>query len=70
MQIGLVNNYSDIFQSVANSQAKEIKTAALLEELSTRVEMASITADSIMSSFGGYEMDSQIPENSTVSFHI
>lgn len=70
MQIGSMNNYSDIFQNVADSQAKEIKKAALLEELSLRVGMASITADSIMSSLGGYEMDSEIPEDSTVSYHI
>ena len=71
MQISSINsNYTDLFQDIANSQTKEIKKAAIMEELGLKVAMASITADSIMSSLGGYEMDSVIPEDSTVSFHI
>ena len=64
------NGYSDIFQDLTDTQAKEIKKAAIMEQLSMKVAMASLTADSIMSSLGGYEMDSEIPEDSTVSFHI
>ncbi len=64
------NNYSDIFQNLADTQAKEIKKAAIMEQLSMKVAMASLSADSIMTSLGGYEMDSEIPEDSTISFHI
>ncbi len=71
MQIGsLNNNYTDLFQNLANAQAGEIKKAVIMEELGIKVAMASINADSIMSSFGGWELDSSIPEDSTVSFHI
>ena len=70
MKIGAVNNYADLFRDTANYQAKEIKQAALMEQLGLKVAMASINADSIMSSLGGYEPDAVIPEDSTVSFHI
>ena len=71
MQISSVNSdYSNLFQNIADTQAKEIKKAAIMEELGLKVAMASITADSIMSSLGGYEMDSVIPDDSTVSFHV
>ena len=71
MQISSVNSdYSNLFQNIADTQAKEIKKAAIMEELGLKVAMASITADSIMSSLGGYEMDSTIPDDSTVSFHV
>ena len=71
MKIGSISNsYADIMQDIAASQAKEIKKAAIMEQLGLKVAMASLTADGIMSSMSGYEMDSVIPENSTVSFHV
>ena len=71
MEIGAIqNNYSDFFQDIVSSQAKEIQKTVILEQLNSKILMASITADSILASFDGYEMDSAIPENSTVSFHV
>ena len=71
MQIGSLNNaYNNLFEDIADTQVNEIKKAVIMEELGLKVGMASLTADSIISSLGGYEMDSVIPENSTISFHI
>jgi len=71
MQISSIsNNYADIMQDIATDQAKEIKKAAIMQELGLKVAMASLTADSILSSMGGYQMDSVIPDDSTVSFHV
>ena len=71
MQVGSIDNsYTDLFQNMADSQAKEIKKTVIMQELGLKVAMASLTADGILSSFDGYEMDSVIPENSTISFHV
>jgi hypothetical protein len=66
------SNYSYLFEDIASKQVNEIRKNAILEELNTKVAMASIVADDIMMGIAnnGYEMDSVIPENSTVSFHV
>lgn len=69
MEIGSYSNsYSNMFQDIASYQSKEIKQAAVMEELSLKVTIASITADSICNSL--FEPDSVIPEDSTISFHV
>ena len=71
MEIGSIsNNYAELFNDMASVQAKEIQKAAIMEQLGMQVAMASNIADSICASLGGYEMDSEIPEGSTVSFHV
>ena len=71
MEIGSVSNgYIDLFQDITTSQVSEIKKAAIMEQLGIQLAIASDVANSICASFGGYEMDSVIPEDSTVSFHV
>ena len=65
-------DYASFLQELAASQVKDIKKAAIMEELGIKVATASMVADDIATSLigGGYQMDSVIPENSTVSFHV
>ena len=68
----LSNDYSAIFQDIAATQVNEIKKAAILEEMGIKVATAAMVADEIMTGMvdGSYQMDSVIPENSTVSYHV
>ncbi len=72
MEINSVNNYSALFQDLAATQVNEIKKAAILEELGIKVATASMVADDLIMSMAdnGYQMDSVIPEDSTVSYHV
>lgn len=66
------SNYTDIFQDLASTQVNQIKKAVIMEELGMKVAVASMVADDIATTLidGGYQMDSDIPEDSTVSYHV
>ncbi|MBR2069453.1 MAG: hypothetical protein IJ877_06810 [Candidatus Gastranaerophilales bacterium] len=63
------NDYSQILQDMVETQSRQIKEAVILEELNMKMAVASTIVDSITSS-DTYQMDSVIPENSTVSYHV
>jgi len=73
MEIGSVsNNYADILQELVADEVNQIKKATILEGLNMKVATASMVADDIATSLinGGYQMDSSIPEDSTLSYHV
>ncbi len=72
MEIDAVNSLSDLLQEMASSQAREIKKAAILTQMGAKVAMASkVSEELIMGAIdGGYQMDGEIPEDSTVSYHV
>lgn len=72
MEINSASGISELLQEMVSSQAAEIKKTVILEQLGMQVAMASkISEELIMSAIdGGYQMDSEIPEDSTVSYHV
>ena len=72
MEINSASGISELLQDMVASQAKEIRKAAILEQMGVKVAMASkVSEELIMSAInGGYQMDSEIPEDSTVSYHV
>lgn len=68
----LSSDYSKIFQDIASTQVNEARKSAMLAQLSTKVAASEMVAQEIASSLvnDGYEMDSTIPDDSTISFHV
>ena len=67
------HNYGDILGDLVNDSANLIRKNAVVSKLNDDIELAQNTTNNIVQNIinnSGYEIDSKIPENSTVSFHV
>lgn len=66
------SDYSDLIRDITNSQANEIrKNVSLMLENAKVAQSAMIAEELIMGAIEGqYQPDTQIPEDSTVSYHV
>ena len=66
------SSYSDILTDLLTDSVRDIRKNAILSQQGNELAISTSVADDIASAlkYGGYQPDVNIPEGSTLSFHV